>query len=68
MMCYVGVDLHDSNNVVVVIDDTDRVLYQKRLCNDLPPIGDALEHYRATVHWIAVESTYKIGIGSSMGS
>lgn len=58
MRCYVGIDLHASNSVVVVIDDADQVLYQKRLRNDLALIVGALEPYRATVHGIAVESTY----------
>jgi len=58
MMCYVGINLHATNSVVVVLDDADRVLYQKRLRNDLALIVGALEPYRATVHGIAVESTY----------
>lgn len=43
MMCYAGIDLHATNSVVVVIDDTDRVLYQKRLPNDLPLILATLD-------------------------
>jgi len=58
MMCYVGIDLHATNSVVVVIDDADRMLYQKRLRNDLALIRTALEPYRATVQGVAVESTY----------
>lgn len=58
MRCYAGIDLHATNSVIVVIDDADRVLYQKRLRNDLPLIVSALEPYRATLQGIAVESTY----------
>ena len=58
MMCYAGIDLHATNSVVVVIDEADRVLYQKRLRNDLSLILTALEPYRATLHGIVVESTY----------
>ena len=58
MLCYAGIDLHSTNSVVVVLDEEDRVLYQKRLRNDLALILAALEPYRATVHGIAVESTY----------
>lgn len=58
MRCYVGIDLHATNSVVVVLDDEDRVRYQKRLRNELPLIVGALEPYRATVYGIAVESTY----------
>lgn len=58
MSYYAGIDLHATNSVVVVIDDADRVLYQKRLRNDLSLILSAVEPYRATVQGIAVESTY----------
>ena len=58
MMCYAGIDLHATNSVVVVLDGEDRVLYQKRLRNELPLILAALEPYRSTVRGIAVESTY----------
>lgn len=58
MRHYVGIDLHATNSVLVVIDDADRVLYQKRLRNDLPLILAALEPYQTTVQGVAVESTY----------
>jgi transposase len=58
MMCYAGIDLHATNSVVVVIDETDRVLYQKRLRNDLAVILTAVEPYRATMQGVVVESTY----------
>jgi transposase len=58
MRCYVGIDLHATNSIVVILDDDDRVRYQKRLRNDLALILTALEPYRATVQGIAVESTY----------
>jgi transposase len=58
MRCYAGIDLHATNSVVVVLDEDDRVLYQKRLCNELALILTVLEPYRSTLHGIAVESTY----------
>ncbi|BFU90872.1 MAG: hypothetical protein NTAFB01_20590 [Nitrospira sp.] len=58
MRCYVGIDLHATNSVVVILDDDNRTLYQKRLRNDLALVLAALEPYRATVEGIAVESTY----------
>jgi transposase len=57
-MCYAGIDLHATNSVLVVIDDADRVLYQKRLRNDLPLVLTALDPYRTTMQGVAVESTY----------
>jgi transposase len=58
MMCDAGIDLHATNSVVVVIDEEDRGLYQKRLRNELALSLTALEPYRATLQGIAVESTY----------
>lgn len=58
MRCYAGIDLHATNSVVVALDDEDRVLYQKRLGNELSLILAALEPYRATLQGVAVESTY----------
>jgi transposase len=58
MMCYAGIDLHATNSVLVVIDDADRVLYQKRLRNDLSLIRTTLEPYRLALNGIVVESTY----------
>ena len=46
MGCYVGIDLHATNSVVVVSDEADRVLYQKRLRNELSVILMALDSYR----------------------
>lgn len=38
MTWYSGIDLHSTNSVVVVIDEADRVAYQRRLPNELPEI------------------------------
>ena len=35
MKSYAGIDLHETNSVIVVLDDDDRVLYQQRLRNEL---------------------------------
>jgi len=58
MRCYVGIDLHAANSMVVVIDEADRVVYQKRFRNELSLILRALEPYQTTVQGIEVESTY----------
>jgi len=58
MMCYAGIDLHATNSVLVVIDEADRMLCQKRLRNDLAVILTALAPYQATVKGVVVESTY----------
>jgi hypothetical protein len=35
MKLYVGIDLHSDNSYVVIIDEDDKVIYQKRLINDM---------------------------------
>jgi transposase len=35
MRLYGGIDLHSNNSVVVLLDEEDQVVYEKRLPNDL---------------------------------
>ena len=58
MKLYGGIDLHANNSVVVVINEEDRILYQKRLHNVLDEILLALAPYQAALQGIVVESTY----------
>jgi len=58
MKLYCAIDLHSTNNVIVVINEDDRVLFQKRLPNDLPAVLTALAPFKAELHGVAVESTF----------
>jgi transposase len=58
MKLYGAIDLHSSNNVAVVIDEQDQVVYEKRLPNDLSKIVEQLSPYRLTLEGMVVESTY----------
>ena len=58
MKLYGAIDLHSTNSVVVVIDEQDRVVYQKRLPNDLALILKELSVYQSELQGIVVESTY----------
>ena len=58
MKLYGAIDLHSNNNVTVLIDEQDQVVYQKRLPNDLPLITQQLSSYRDRLQGIVVESTY----------
>ena len=58
MKLYGAIDLHSTNNVTVVINEQDQVVYQKRLPNDLSLIAQQLSIYRASLQGIVVESTY----------
>jgi transposase len=58
MKLYGAIDLHSNNNVTVLIDEQDQVVYQKRLANDLPLMTQQLSGYRDWLQGIVVESTY----------
>src|SRR5215475_532596 len=57
-MKYCGIDLHSNNSVVVVSDEEDRMVLQKRLPNDLGQIRAALEPHREELAGVVIESTY----------
>jgi transposase len=57
-MNYSGIDLHCNNSVVTVTDDTDRVVAEKRLPNDLVKIVGFLAPWREALVGIVAESTY----------
>jgi transposase len=58
MRLYCGIDLHSNNCYVVVLDELDRVVYQRRLRNDLGRILQELAGFRGQLVGIAVESTF----------
>ncbi|KAE8753347.1 IS110 family transposase [Paraburkholderia madseniana] len=53
-----GIDLHSNNSVVVVSDEADRVLYQRRLPNDPLQIRAALAPHREDLVGVVIEATY----------
>lgn len=58
MSHYCGIDLHSNNHFVVVIDEQDKRVLERRLPNDLSLTLKALLPYRETLQGIAVESTF----------
>ncbi len=58
MKKYIGIDLHSNNSVVVVTDEEDRILYQKRQAKNLNEILAALAPHRDEAVGVVVESTY----------
>lgn len=58
MPLYSAIDLHGNNNVTLVLDEQDQVVYQKRLTNHLPLILEALAPFQAQLQGIVVESTF----------
>ena len=66
MKLYGAIDLHSSNNVTVVIDEQDRVVYQKRLPNDLALILKELSVYQIRASKGSWSSRPTTGTGWSM--
>ncbi|MGF6666270.1 transposase [Paraburkholderia atlantica] len=58
MSKFSGIDLHSNNSVVVVSDDADRVVYQRRLPNDPEQIRAALAPHREDLVGVVIEATY----------
>ena len=58
MKLYGAIDLHSNNNVTVLIDEQDQVVYEKRLPNDLGVISQQLSAYQSSLEGVVVESTY----------
>jgi transposase len=57
-MNYSGIDLHSNNCVVLVSDETDRILCKRRVPNELETVLRLLEPYRGELAGVVVESTY----------
>ena len=57
-MRFCGIDLHSNNSVVVVTDETDKVLLSRRCPNELPKILALLAPHRDELAGVVVESTY----------
>jgi hypothetical protein len=53
MTHYCGIDLHSNNHVLVVIDDQDKRVYEKRLNNELPLTLQALSPFQDSLAGIA---------------
>ena len=58
MKVYGGIDLHSDNSVIGLLDEQDRVLYRKRLPNELAIILGELSPFEKDVEGLVVESTY----------
>lgn len=58
MKLYAGIDLHSNNSVIDLLDEKDKVIYDKRLPNDLPTILSELSPYQSQIESIAIESTF----------
>lgn len=57
-MKYSGIDLHSNNSVIPVIDETDKVIAEKRLPNELAKILAFLASHQHELAGIVLESTF----------
>jgi len=58
MKLYGGIDLHSNNSVIALLDEEDRVVYRRRLPNDLEVVLSEVEAYGDAIAELVVESTY----------
>ena len=66
MPLYGGIDLHANNSVIVLLNEQDKVIYRKRLSNNLSAILGQLDPHRPEIKGLVIESTYNCA-GSWMG-
>ena len=55
---YGDIDLHANNSVIVLVDNQEQVVYEKRILNDLEKILFHLHPYQNAIHGLVIESTY----------
>jgi len=58
MRLYAAIDLHSNNNVLVILNENDQVVLEKRLDNEITHVLAHLAPYRDDVVGVAVESTF----------
>ncbi|NTS78938.1 IS110 family transposase [Catenovulum sp. SM1970] len=58
MNYFSAIDLHSNNAYLVVLDEEDNSVYEKRLPNELALIIDALQPFKNDLVGVAVESTF----------
>jgi transposase len=57
-MKYSGIDLHSTNSVIVVSEETSRAVCKRRVPNELGAVLATLAPYREDLAGVVVESTY----------
>jgi hypothetical protein len=58
MKLYGGIDLHSNNSVIVLSDEEDKVVYRRRLANDIELVLAELVPFDDAIEGLVVESTY----------
>lgn len=55
---YGGIDRHAHNSVIALLDETDKVLWEKRRPNETETIVEHLSPYQEVITGLVIESTY----------
>ena len=58
MKLYGGIDLHSNNSVIALLDREDKVVYRRRLPNEIEVVLAELRPFRDDIEGLVVESTY----------
>ena len=58
MKLYGGIDLHSNNSVIALLNEEDKVVYRRRLPNDLEIVVSELAPNHEAIEGLVVESTY----------
>ena len=58
MTLYCGIDLHSNNCPILLIDDSDQLISEKRLENNLDAIKQHPCHYAEDISGVVLETTY----------
>ena len=58
MKLYGGIDLHSNNSVIALLDEEDKVVYRRRLPNDIKLVLAELVPHKEAIEGLVVESTY----------
>jgi transposase len=58
MKLYGGIDLHCNNSVIVLSDEEDKVIYRRRLPNNIELVIPELAPFGKDIEGLVVESTY----------
>jgi len=58
MKLYGGIDLHSNNSVIALLDEEDKLVYRRRLPNDIELVRLELEPFGEDIEGLVVESTY----------
>lgn len=58
MKLYGGIDLHSNNSVIALLDEEDKVVYRRRLPNNIEIVRAELAPFQDAIDGLVVESTY----------